>query len=128
MINAQMLDNFRGDFAQAVKSLEQKYGIIIELGRITYGSDHFRASIECKEGSDKDEAEERNFKKRCKYYGLMPEDYDRRITIKEKGVDVDYIITGIDESRRKYPIMIRRVSDCVDRLAPAELIKRVLGR
>ena len=36
MIDKQTLENFRQDFQDAMKALEQKYGFVIELGRITY--------------------------------------------------------------------------------------------
>lgn len=111
MIDRQMLKNFRADFAEAVKDLEQKYGLVIDLGNIKFGYDHFEGKISCKEGDSKEDVNFAEFKKYCSMYGLKPEDFDRRITLTDRGTTQDYVITGIRPSKRKYPICLRKVSD-----------------
>jgi len=101
MIDRTMLQNFRQDFADAVKGLEQKYGVIIELGSITYSSISFKGKLEVHEGASKDDVNAQEFKKYCRRYGLSEDDYDRRFTYKGE----DYIIIGIKPSKRTYPIV-----------------------
>lgn len=109
MIDKQMLHDFRKDFQDAIKTLEQKYGLVIELGRINFTATSFEAKFDAKEGDSKEDINEKEFKQYCKMYGLSPEDYDRRFTYKGE----DYIIVGIRPSKRKYPIACTRVSDGV---------------
>ena len=45
MITPVMVDNFRTDFESAVKVLEQKYNVKVDLGSITYNSTSFRAKV-----------------------------------------------------------------------------------
>ena len=41
MITKPILNEFRVDFNEAMKSLEEKYGFDIKLGRISYSDDSF---------------------------------------------------------------------------------------
>ena len=111
MIDKEMLRNFRKDFAEAVKDLEQQYGLVIELGKITYDVDSFEGKITAKEGDSKEDINQAEWNKHCGTYGLRPEDFDKRITLTDRGVTQDYIITGIRPNKRKYPICLKRVSD-----------------
>lgn len=45
-INKNTLPKFRVDFADAVKSLEEKYGVKIELGSISFGSNDFHTRMQ----------------------------------------------------------------------------------
>ena len=113
MIDRQMLRNFRVDFAEAVKDLEAKYGIIIELGNIKFSIDNFEAKLIAKEGDSKEDVNEAEFRSYCRSYGLEPSDFDRRFTYSTLigGDGEDYIIIGIKPSKRTYPIICRRVRD-----------------
>ena len=50
MINKQKVVEFRTDFILAVKELEEKYGVFINLGTITYDSNELRAKMIAKVG------------------------------------------------------------------------------
>jgi len=50
MINKQKVVEFRTDFILAVKQLEEKYGVFINLGTITYDSNELRAKMIAKVG------------------------------------------------------------------------------
>tara|TARA_R110000822_G_scaffold24660_1_gene74918 strand:+ start:458 stop:829 length:372 start_codon:yes stop_codon:yes gene_type:complete len=50
MINKQKVVDFRTDFILAVKQLEEKYGVFINLGTITYDSNELRAKMIAKVG------------------------------------------------------------------------------
>ena len=123
MIDKQTLQNFRNDFAEAMKDLEQKYGLVIELGNIRYSSTSFEGKISCKEGESKDEVNAQDFYRYCTMYGLSRDDYDRRFTFQGE----DYIVVGIRPSKRKYPICCTQVSTGQTYGFTAELVKRCLG-
>lgn len=104
-IDKQMLEQFRKDFQEAVKGLESKYGMVISLGRITYGYDEFVGKLEAKSGDDKDEVMKREFEQNCASVGLDPEDYGQVFTQQGK----EYKIIGLDLSKRKYPVIVKEV-------------------
>lgn len=52
-INQTTLSQFREDFQEAVKKLEEKYGVVIEAGRITYEASRFQFKVEVKNGLSK---------------------------------------------------------------------------
>lgn len=122
MIDKQTLQNFREDFEHAMESLEQKYGMVIELGSIHYTATSFTAKLEAKEGESKDDINEQDFKRYCKMYGLEETDYDRRFAFQGK----HYIITGIRPSKRKYPICCLCVEDNVTYGFTVAAVKRGL--
>ena len=106
MINKQMLNDFRADFTEAMKALEQKYGLIIELKTIHFGYDSFDGKLEAKEGASKEDVSKREFEKNCSAVGLLPEDYGQIFTQQGKL----YKIIGIDLAKRKYPIIIEDIN------------------
>lgn len=124
MIDRQTLENFRQDFKDAMEALEQKYGFVIELGRITYTATSFTGKLEVNEGESKDEVNEKEFKQYCHWFGLDEQDYDRRFSFDGK----DYIVIGIRPSKRKYPIACQCVQDGKTYGFTADLVKRCLGK
>ena len=124
MIDKQMLTNFREDFTEAMKDLEQKYGLVITLGSIRYTPTSFDGKIECKEGESKDDVNEKEFKQYCRMFGLDEEDYDKRFTYQGK----DYVIVGIRPSKRKYPIACLELKSGTTYGFTVELVKRLLGK
>lgn len=48
-ITKKLLNDFKKDFQEAVKGLEEKYGVTIEMQGATYSSDHFSAPIKVQE-------------------------------------------------------------------------------
>lgn len=124
MIDKQTLDNFRNDFKKAMETLEQQYGFVIELGRITYTPTSFTGKLEVHEGESKDDVNEQEFKKYCRMFGLDADDYDRRFTFQGK----DYIVVGIRPSKRKYPICCQEVNSGTTYGFTAEGVKKALGK
>tara|TARA_R110001606_G_scaffold34268_2_gene101268 strand:+ start:575 stop:907 length:333 start_codon:yes stop_codon:yes gene_type:complete len=51
MINKQKVVEFRTDFILAVKQLEEKYGVFINLGSISYNDNELRAKMTAKVGT-----------------------------------------------------------------------------
>lgn len=124
MIDRQVLSNFRKDFAEAVKGLEQKYGLVIDLGQISFTPTSFTTKITCREGEDRFDVNAQEFKKYCKAYGLSEEDYDCRFTFQGK----DYVIVGIRPSKRKYPICCKELSSSNTYSFTAEGVRKALGK
>lgn len=77
MISKDMLVSFRKDFKEAVKQLEQQYGVEIKLGNISYNTNNFHGKMEVFEISDGKNAEQLQFEKLCSLYGYKPSDYGR---------------------------------------------------
>lgn len=94
-MNNQSIQQFRKDFADAVKALEEKYDVDISLGRITYDFNSFHGTLTTNaKGADKAE-----WIRYCGMYGFKPEDYGKTFDYKNR----KYTITGI-KSGSKYPI------------------------
>ena len=124
MIDTQKLKDFRADFAEAMKDLEQKYGLVISLGSIKYSPTEFEGKITCKEGESQDEVNAGEFRKYCKTYGLDPEDYDRIFEYKGK----KYVIAGILPSKRKYPVLGKTFDTGEVFCFSAEFVRQLLGK
>ena len=109
MINSTMLQNFRKDFVEAVKDLQAKYNINIELGTIHFGADEFSCKLVAKEveGGSKDDLMEKEFYKYCSNYNLTPSDFLAKF---EYRGDV-YQVVGIRTSKRKYPIVCKNLNN-----------------
>jgi len=105
-ITKEFLKSFREDFAEVVKELEDKYGLVIHLGSISYGFDNFTGKIECQMGANQEEVEKKNFERDCRLVNLIPSDFNRIVTVQGK----EYQIVGIDLGKRKYPIKVKEVS------------------
>ena len=72
--------NFRTEFAGAVKDLEKKYGITIELGNINIAPTEFTTKLTVSKVLDKAEVEEKEkaeFAQVCYLYDLKPDDYGK---------------------------------------------------
>ena len=123
MINKQMIQDFRKDFTEAVKDLEKKYGVVIELGNIQYAADNFEAKLQVTEGEDQYDVNRKAFIRNCGAYGLNQEDFDRRFTYKNK----EYVIIGINPNKRKYPIACKCLTDNITYNFPIDLLKRYLN-
>lgn len=98
-INKQTLVEFRRDFAQAVKNLEDKYNMTIELKKITYEDNSFRGTLEARKVG----LTNAEWNAYCGNYGLKPEDLGRMFLYNRKW----FKITGI-KVRSKFPILAER--------------------
>ena len=99
-ITTEVIKNFRADFAQAVKDLEQKYGFKIDLGNIKYDSEHFSSKLEVTLSSvNPNKKYEEAFESLHKLYGLE-ESYLGKV-FKSNGINLTFI--GLDNKKRNYP-------------------------
>lgn len=99
-ITNQNLNAFRRSFEIAMKALEEKYDVNIEMGNIRYSADSFRSKIEVTNKVAGKSAEEVEFGKWCGMFGLKESDLGRQFTSNGRV----FTLTGIKPSRRKYPI------------------------
>lgn len=122
-ITREMLEAFREDFADVVKELEVKYGVIISLGRITYGYDSFEGKITAKLGNSKEDVMKKTWEQECGWFGFNKDDFGKQFTANDGKT---YEIIGIDSGKRKYPIIIRDTRTGKTVRGTADWVKRFL--
>jgi len=66
-ITEKTLKEFKEDFDKAKVALEEKYGVSIEMGAITYDFDSFTCKMSVKNGTA-EEAEKREFEQNVRYF------------------------------------------------------------
>ena len=102
-LDKSLLQQLRVDFKEAIKSVEEKYGMELKLGKISYSYNQFTGKLEgtlIQEGSS---AEQTKFNELCRQYGFTEEDYGRTFVMQ----DITYELCGFAPNRRKYPIVAR---------------------
>lgn len=104
-INQNTLRQFREDYQQTVKTLEEKYGVVIQTRGITYSDNEFHFTTEVVNGKNKDDVRKTQFEHYCQRYSLKKEDFMRNFEVR----GVTYQIVGIQPNKRKHPIMIKDV-------------------
>jgi hypothetical protein len=107
-INSQSLKFFRTKFSNAIKDLEEEFGIGITLGGISYDSDGFRSTMqvininEDEKGKDPKVIQmERDWKEWCGAYGFKESDLGKQFESNGR----TFAITGIKPKSRKYAII-----------------------
>ena len=122
MIRKEMLDNFRKDFEEAIRDLESKYDLKLELGGITYDelNQNFTATLKARDNRGGEQA---TFNRYCSWYGLTPEDYKRRFTDRRHV----YEIVGFDTRSKKYPIIVRHIDKGTKTYYNLQYLKELLG-
>lgn len=84
-MNKDNFNNFKKDFMEAVKVLEDKYDVSISFGNnISYTENFFRTKIEVTNGSNAEDAEKVTFERNIlgNKYGITPNDYGKEFAIK----------------------------------------------
>lgn len=123
-INPKTLREFRADFQQAVKSLQEKYGVVIEPKKITYDSSSFVFKVEVLNGTNQEDIKKENFERYCELYGLEKSDYGRTF----KQGSSEFKIIGIDLGRRKKCIELLDVRSGKQYVCPPNTIPFVWER
>ena len=124
-ISRESLRSFREDFRSAVSELEEKYGVTIQLGNISYDESMFSARLEVKNSRDPEEIAEKDFDRDVwKYEHLgFREGMYKRVFI---GADGDqYTIVGFNTRASKSALHIVRVRDGRRFAAREGFVKRV---
>ena len=117
-INQATLKEFRADFQEAVKSLESKYGVVINAQKITYSSDSFSFKVEVQNGTSHEDVNKTTFNKYCVLYGLEESDFGR--VFKQGGEE--FQIVGINPSKRKNNIVIKNTQTGSQYICPPNFI------
>lgn len=92
-------NDFKVDLKEALKELEEKYSINVEIRGIHYNDVTFDCDLHIKK-TDID-ADRFEWNKICEFYGLKAEYYNAVIEIDGKR----YQLKSIDTRKRKYPII-----------------------
>ena len=103
-ITTTMLREFRADFKETVKSLEEKYGIAVTINNISYTKDSFHFKTECCEVKAGENKEEADFKKYCRLYDFTEEDYNKSFTTFN---GKRYTLIGFNPKAPKFPYLIK---------------------
>lgn len=122
MIKKEMLGDFRRDFEEAMKALESKYDLKIDVGGITYDEWNQNLSVSVK-AKDYRGGEQATFNRYCNWYGFTPADYKRRFTERAR----TYEIVGFDTASKKYPIVVREVNTGTEKYYNLQYLKDLLG-
>ena len=129
-ITTTTLRDFRISFGETVKSLEEKHGITIEIGNITYEADGsgFRFKAEVTNGTP-DEAKKVQFERELNTYSyrfdaLTPEMYGMKIDDPKLG---ECKLVAIKPRARKFPMVIEQVSTGRRYRTTYDAIKRSLN-
>lgn len=126
-MNNNNLNAFREDFTNAVRFLQDKYGVTISLGRITYGDERFSAKMTVINGIDPEHVARNQFDAdvwRYEHLELQKGMYNR-IFLAEDGKR--YAVQGFNPRARKWPIMAKRISDGEPRICNEQFIKEILN-
>ena len=122
MFTKQQFIDFRKDFAETVKTLEEKYSIKIDLGKISYTDSSFTSSIEVFDVKNGKTPEQIDFENRCYKFGLYEEDFGKEVKIDNQTLK----IAGINGNKRKFPIVLEKM-DGSKVAGTAEGVRKALG-
>ena len=120
--NKNEFDLFRKEIKNAVKGVEEKFGVEIEFSSIKYDDSQFTIKTTVLNGS-KEEAMKKEFNKYCALLGLKEEHYGAIISHKNE----QYKIVGLQLNRRKYPIEVENIVTGERILLTESGVKKKLG-
>jgi hypothetical protein len=106
MITRDELKSFRKDFSVAVKSLEEKYDVKIELGNISYSETEFHGKVQCTKTSATGTVKQVNpdnfnwLKELLGFKGNIGDSYTDH-----KGIT--YTVYDLDGKKPKFPVLIK---------------------
>lgn len=100
-INKESLKEFRKDLDEIIKPLEEKYGVTIDLGSISFSDIEFSTKINVKNNEINGKSvEQYEFEKVCHLYGFKPEDYGKEF--KQKDETFKFVGFNINSPKYKY--------------------------
>lgn len=101
--NSRKLNEIRNDLTEALAAVEQKHGVSIGIGKMTYSDIQFTTTLTVTVGSSKSDAAKILWDANCLFTGLAKSDFG-------KCADIDgrtFRIIGIKPRARKYNIIVR---------------------
>jgi hypothetical protein len=124
-MNSKTLDNFRADFNEAMKELEKKYGVSVDLGNMRYTNDFFRSKIEVTNiGQNGEDAEKAKFCMFCGKYGFSIDDYKKEF--EHQGITFQLI--GFDTRKRKRPCICKDLGSNREYVFTPETLWKLFGK
>ena len=106
--NRRDFEAFREDTKNALREVEKKYGLTMELGNIGYSDMEFKFSVTALKIGEQDiDSDQARFNYDCKAFGLKPEDYKAIVVINGKTFE----LIGFNPNGRKNVCKIRSIYD-----------------
>lgn len=95
----------REELQKELDNFAKEHGITIKVGNATYDETdiHFKVDI----ASASADTERVRWEQNCRYFGLVPEDYGKEITLQGQ----KFAVVGVKPKARKNCIIVRRISD-----------------
>lgn len=121
MLTKEMLQKIRPDFEDAMKQLEEKYGVRISLGKLTYDSNSAGGKLtilDIGDGGDVFSKERDDFIKHAIIYGLKSEWIDGKFKHNGKSFE----ISGLKTRNSKLPVLAKNVKTGKVYKFPTDLI------
>lgn len=120
-INNETLKAFRNDFMEAVKILEEKYGVKIGMGGITYSNDSFHFKVNAQNMSSilspKEQFE--TFVPVLAYLGITNEMFEETF----EGLNhKQYILVALKPSARKNCCIVKRIENGKQYCCPPDFL------
>lgn len=112
---------------EALKPLEESYGVTFQLGNGSYDSNSYKFRINCLKLSKDGEpicTEKEDFKKYCNLFGLEESDLGKTFKCRNN----IYKLYGLKPRNRKYPVLAKDVMNGKIYKFSAYNVKSFLGR
>lgn len=113
-----------------IKTVYQKYGITMTPNGGSFRDDgtadvKFKISLDSATGGmSPTEARARSdFQQGAFMYGLKPEHLDKEVTLNREV----FIIAGLMPKKQKFPILVKRKSDGLQKLFPSDYVAKMMG-
>jgi len=104
-MDTKKVDVIKADIKKALKAVENKHKVLVNIGRITYSSNDMKFRMTVAESDGKtDNFLAAEFLSKCRQYGLEPESLGRLVRINGSV----HKIIGLKVRNRKYPIITER--------------------
>jgi hypothetical protein len=96
------IDRIKEDMRVALKSVEEKYGVLFQLGNVSYSDNEFTTKVQCFVNTNGTaNPAQLEFNKLAPFFGLLISDYGKPFIVE----GIVYRITGLKKANRKYPII-----------------------
>lgn len=118
--NKQGFDAFRADFQEAVKSVEEKHGVKIDIGGIRYGAYDFTTTMTVTKSDGGVDGKRKIFEQQCGSYGFDKDDYEKEFTLDKKR----FQLVGFNPKSPKNCCSIYCITDGKTYKCSAETVRR----
>lgn len=125
MLDKFDFNGFRKDVEDALTEVAKKYDVNIKAAGIRYDAVSFDMTLKVAERVEGDEdGGQAKWNYYCYRYGLEPGDYGKEVVVDGERLK----ITGLQPSRQKYPIVVKRIRDNREMVYTLSSIKEALEK